>query len=317
MMTFAPGKLVLSGAYAVLAGAPAVVMATTRGAFADGTRATDCPTDEVRAAFGQQPAPHVDASCMFMEGRKLGLGASSAIVVASLGVQAAMQGRSLSDPLVRSSIFDHARAAHSAAQGGGSGVDIAASVYGGLLEYRAGVAQARVMPTGVLVRVFACSESARTSELRARVDRFALESPEQHAACFRDLTTIAEEAAACVRNNDGRGWIRSIHSAALALRTLGEKASTCIVPAHFAELEAAASREGAAFCVSGAGGGDVAVFVGHEAPSAAFEARARAMQLTALDVGLDTKGVRSVTLALDDREAAASTSNGPNATSGS
>ena len=37
MKVFAPGKLVLTGAYAVLEGAPAIVVATSRGAFADGS----------------------------------------------------------------------------------------------------------------------------------------------------------------------------------------------------------------------------------------------------------------------------------------
>ena len=57
MRVFAPGKLVLTGAYAVLGGAPAIVMATNRGAYADGARITPTPTAEVRAALGDVDAP--------------------------------------------------------------------------------------------------------------------------------------------------------------------------------------------------------------------------------------------------------------------
>ena len=41
MKVFAPGKLVLTGAYAVLSGAPAIVFATNRGVYADGERTHD------------------------------------------------------------------------------------------------------------------------------------------------------------------------------------------------------------------------------------------------------------------------------------
>ncbi len=49
MRVFAPGKLVLTGAYAVLEGAPAIVVATNRGAVADATRVALTATPEVRA----------------------------------------------------------------------------------------------------------------------------------------------------------------------------------------------------------------------------------------------------------------------------
>jgi hypothetical protein len=64
------------------------------------------------------------------------------------------------------------------------------------------------------------------------------------------------------------------------------------VPEGFDALEDLAAREDAALCVSGAGGGDVAVFVGREPPSRAFLERAHALGLFPLDVDLDEKGVR-------------------------
>jgi phosphomevalonate kinase len=66
------------------------------------------------------------------------------------------------------------------------------------------------------------------------------------------------------------------------------------VPEGFEALEAAAEAEDAAFCVSGAGGGDVATYVGHASPSASFAARAARAGLFEIDVDLDEKGVRAV-----------------------
>jgi phosphomevalonate kinase len=119
----APGKLLLFGAYAVLEGAPAIVVAVDRCAVADGERIAASPSREVQAAFGATPAPEVDATALYEDGAKLGLGSSAAVLVASLGVRAAKRGEDLASSEVRSAIFRIAREAHAVAQGGGSGVE--------------------------------------------------------------------------------------------------------------------------------------------------------------------------------------------------
>lgn len=295
MRVFAPGKLVLTGAYAVLGGAPAIVMATNRGAYADGARVTPTPTAEVRAALGDVEAPHVDASSLFLGARKLGLGASSAILVASLAARDGKHGADLADEKVRGTLFDRARTAHAAAQSGGSGVDVAASVYGGVLEYVPGVAKRRALPPGTLIHVFACGTSASTAELRGQIDRFAVASPARHRSCIEDLEVIAHEAAAAVEVGSHDRLVVAIRHAARALSRLGVGATAPIVPEGFDVLEDVAAAEGAAFCVSGAGGGDVATYVGSAPPSPAFAERAHALGLFEIDVVLDEKGVRAVT----------------------
>jgi phosphomevalonate kinase len=56
MIARAPGKLVLSGAYAVLEGAPALVAAIDRYAVADASRPTLRVTPEVREALVRRGA---------------------------------------------------------------------------------------------------------------------------------------------------------------------------------------------------------------------------------------------------------------------
>jgi phosphomevalonate kinase len=292
---FAPGKLVLTGAYAVLGGAPAIVMATSRGAYADGARSNPTPSAEVRAALGDVDSPHVDASSLFLGSRKLGLGASSAILVASLAARDGARGADLSDEKVRASLFERARVAHASAQAGGSGVDVAASVHGGVLEYVPGAWKRRSLPTGTLVRVFACGTSASTSELRGQVDRYAAISPASHRACIDDLEEIAYEAASAVKAGSRDRLIVAIRRAARSLFRLGVGAGAPIVPKGFDVLEDLAASSDAAFCVSGAGGGDVAAYVGSTPPSAAFVERALALGLFEIDVALDEKGVRAAT----------------------
>ena len=59
----APGKVVISGAYAVLSGAPAISSAVSRYVIADTARPAELLTDEVRAALSaDESAPWFDAS---------------------------------------------------------------------------------------------------------------------------------------------------------------------------------------------------------------------------------------------------------------
>jgi len=107
----APGKLMLLGAYAVLDGAPALVVAVDRHAVADGARVGEA-SREVRAAIGDAPAPHVDVSGLYQGEAKLGLGSSAAALVATLGLLEAERGADLASKAVRDAIFTAARAAH-------------------------------------------------------------------------------------------------------------------------------------------------------------------------------------------------------------
>lgn len=294
MRVFAPGKLVLTGAYAVLEGAPAMAIAVSRGAFADTARAARTPTPEVRAALGDDVvAPHADASAMFAGTRKLGLGASAAILVASLAAIEADAGADPSNARVREKLFEVARDAHAKAQNGGSGVDVAVSIHGGAVQYVMHEPVKRVvLPPGLQIHVLACTTSARTSELRQEIDRLGVTSPSIHRACMSELARIANAAARAVDAADSAAFVESLRRSARALARLGAAAGVAIVPPGFDALETIAAGDEASFSVSGAGGGDVAVYVGPSEPSATFVERARALGLFSLDLSLDYKGVR-------------------------
>jgi phosphomevalonate kinase len=291
----APGKLVLTGAYAVLEGAPAIVAAVDRYAVAN-TRSPG----------------KIDVQALQDEaGQKLGLGSSAASIVASFGARALARGDDPRHAAVRSEIFRAARDAHQRQQGGGSGVDVAASVHGGVLRYTVLRGSARApggaasqrpsgtrrlevsiqavdMPPGLVLAAFWSGTSARTSELLARVD--ALRARGGAGAVFTALREVAEEAADAV-GEAGR-FVQRAAGFGRALAALGDAADAPIVPPAFAELSALAEREGAAFFPSGAGGGDVAVWLGVQPPSPDFVARADALGLSPLTLAVDHGGVR-------------------------
>jgi phosphomevalonate kinase len=298
MKACAPGKLVLTGAYAVLDGAPAVVAAVDRLAVADASRPASPVMIEVRAALGDKPAPHLDLRALQdADGRKLGLGSSAAGVVASLAVRALEGGACLADEGLRSGLFDQARRAHAQAQSGGSGVDVAASVFGGALCYRLAadgpVIRPVTLPRGLVLAAFFSRVSARTSELRARVDAARSRDPRGWLELSNAMAEGAIEAALRIEEGDLGGFIRSAAAYGGLLARLGLLADAPIVPAPWRALAAAALAENAAFLPSGAGGGDVAIWLGGLPPSPAFAARASAVGLASHRLSVDFGGVRS------------------------
>ncbi|MBK6691227.1 MAG: hypothetical protein IPG50_03345 [Myxococcales bacterium] len=296
MKARAPGKLVLTGAYAVLEGAPAIVAAVDRYAVADGARSTDAPTHEVRAAMAG-PWPECDVSALQHDGNKLGLGSSAAALVATLGAAhlARERGADLHDGAVRASIFSDARRAHAAAQNGGSGVDVAASTYGGVLRYallgRVPSLVAVALPEALVLRVFFSGVSARTSELRRRVDAFREAAPSLYAARMSELSAAAGEGAAALSGGGATEAVAAVRRFGEALEVFGDAADVGIVPLAFRRLATAAAGQGAWFHPAGAGGGDVGVFCGTTEPDDAFLRLAQELGLSPIPLAIGAPGL--------------------------
>jgi len=299
MKTRAPGKVMITGGYSVLEGAPALVVAVDRYAHADTDRPEESPTAEVAHALGDK-APACDRSELFHEGAKMGLGSSAAVLVASLGATFAARGQDLQDPDVRSNIFSRARDAHVQVQGGGSGFDVAASTYGGVLRYSllSGVPCVlhAELPEELHFSVYFSGESARTSDLLAQVREFRERDPNAHQRCLIDLAQASEFAVQQCEAGTAREFIVAVRRFGEALEELGEAGDCPIVPLSFKRLTVAAAEERATFLPSGAGGGDIGVFLGEAPPSENFVARASQLGMHPLTLSIDRYGVRTTSL---------------------
>lgn len=156
-----PGNLLLAGEYAVLLnGGLGIAFAVDRYVKVDlcpqekfsfsgkaGGRIFSWPEDSFLAAlteslkghFGALPSLtiHVDSSDLFgAEGTKLGLGSSACTALAA----AFGFARFFQKQFTRSELFPLALSAYRHAQGGrGSGYDMAASLYGGILQFTGGI----------------------------------------------------------------------------------------------------------------------------------------------------------------------------------
>lgn len=295
----APGKVVLSGAYAVLSGAPAVVSAVSRYVTADTDRAASLLTDEVQAALAaDERAPWFDAEQLRERDRKLGLGSSAAILVASLF--ALERARHPSAPVseLRQRVLERALDAHRRAQGGGSGVDVASSTFGGSLVYQLTDAAPRItpvtLPAELAFEIWVCPSSASTRELIARVEGLRGRDPASHARYLGAQADAARVAASSVESGDAERLLGALRAQHDALLGLGRASGAPIVTPELEELDPHARREGGVLLPAGAGGGDIALFVGRSRSSAGLRAELAARSHELLDTDMSAPGVTEV-----------------------
>jgi phosphomevalonate kinase len=292
----APGKLVLSGAYAVLEGAPALVAAVDRWVTADAARPSERVTPEVAAALGDAPAPWFDATTLREGELKLGLGSSAAILVASLAARAVAERGPLGDGELAELTFQRALVAHARAQGGGSGVDVAAAAYGGVISYRRTahepVVKRVTLPAAVVVETWWSGAPATTSDFVRRVHDLRARDPDSYGALLGAQSDAARKAEQAVLGGDPAAFVAALHAQRAALGALGRVAGVEIVTPAATRLAAAASP--AAVLPAGAGGGDILLHVGFEPSSADFRALAASLGHRLLPLVLGARGVHAL-----------------------
>jgi phosphomevalonate kinase len=296
MKTCAPGKVVLSGAYSVLEGATAIVSAVDRYVVVDTETPGNLLTDEVKAAGILRPL-WFDASALRSEDRKLGLGSSAAILVATLGAAELAVHPERSRDELRQRVFRPALEAHRRAQGGGSGIDVASSCFGGILEFRRDAASPHIakvsLPSDVVIEVWASQWAASTSALIAQVSRLADQDGPRFRQRIDAQGRAAEAAVSACRNGDGARFIAAIDEQRIALNALGEAAGVPIVTREVEALATHAGRLGAAVMPAGAGGGDIALYVG-PTPSFAMDDALLAHGHRRLTLTLGAEGLHSI-----------------------
>jgi phosphomevalonate kinase len=296
MRARAPGKIVLSGAYAVLTGAPAIVTAVDRYVIADAARRADRGTPEVSAAIGSDPAPYFDASELRQGEHKLGLGSSAAILVASLAARALALGGDLADADLARVVFDAALAAHARAQGGGSGVDVAASTFGGTLVYRRGTPPALKpidLPSDLVIEAWWSKRPAVTAELVGRVSVLAGRDGALHERLIGDQVEASSAAERALGRGSVSELVAALSAQRAALHSLGRAAGADIVTAEVELLAAMAERAGATVLPAGAGGGDIVLHAGRSPSSSDFRALAAEHAHVLLPLALGARGVHA------------------------
>ena len=303
----APGKVVLWGEYAVLAGAPAAVLAVNRHALC---KAEKSPTHRFAARGFAAPAvefecppPHpprgrpaallawhvleavgwapvgpasflFDTEAFYHRGRKFGLGSSAALCVAIEGLCAHLAGEKPN--------FERAREAHRRFQGGqGSGIDVAAAFFGGALRCQEG----RVLPLRPALPAWRILWTGQGASTPQRLGRFNAYLKGGDLGALDALGGCSERLCDAPSVDAAREY-------ASALKRLDEAADIGIfTPAH-RRAEQCANRYNLSYKPCGAGGGDVgAVFAESSARLQEFEEAAAAAGLCILNLEISRHGV--------------------------
>lgn len=300
----APGKLLLTGEYAVLGGAPAVAVAiggpaiataqdadhwSVASSSADGRWAFDLESPD-HVAFRTPPAGGVGdlpaallteilrrwpAELMAQPQRlgldttafaqrlagqpvKLGLGSSSALVVALAGALLKASGIQATPDDFRAVCV----AAHRRFQDGrGSGVDVLTAIHGGLLIAAPGVAgldpEPLPWPADLHLVVAWTGKSASTPELIARYETFQRTEPRVFESKNEALADAARSAAQAWRTGDATAVLNTVAGYGDALRALDEAGGIGIWTDDHQRLASLAAQAGGVYKTSGAGGGDL------------------------------------------------------------
>jgi len=281
----APGKVVLSGEYAVLDGAPAISVAIDRRASArvdgfDGQwhRVMAPGFAEIEGRFvmrdgvlewlqGASEFELVDAVVRVVDalpaaglsieldtrafvdadsGAKIGIGSSAALTVALL---AALRN---SDDVYNDALTAHRRLQ----RGAGSGVDIASAVHGGLIEFAGDTRNVTELawPTGLACRFVWTGVAVSTREKLAKL------AATEHRESRQQLGRAAATMAAAWRSTDA---VLNEYPAYIdALRQFDVDHDLGIFDAGHDELAVRAASAGLVYKPCGAGGGDIGALLG-------------------------------------------------------
>jgi mevalonate kinase len=297
----APGSLMIMGEYAVLHDYPAIVAAIDRritvtlrprdddriiltsalGRFTSTWQALDIQAPFTYLLTALQTAPltqgcDIDVKATFAS--TLGLGSSAAVTVATLAALDQWQGK----PLKKPDLLQRATAIIQRVQGGGSGADAAASVYGGVITYHATTHRVCPLADTLPLVVIYSGEKTTTTDAIAALKKKQTQDPDRYNAYYQHIHTHTERAITAMTEKNWAALGHAFTDTHAILKTLG--VSTPNIERIISALKKQPSIHGAK--LSGAGLGDCVIALGtlhHPLPLH--------HTATVLDIHLAAKGV--------------------------
>ncbi len=186
---------------------------------------------------------------------KIGLGSSAAVTAATVAVLAAwLHAR----PIENMDIFKLARRAVLTVQGVGSGADLAASIFGGVIAYNASSEKIIPLPMIPALSAIYCGYKTPTPEVIAIVKRAQQQQPKLFADIFADMHICVLQAITAIEKSEWPQLGALFKHHQLLQAALGT--SSALIDTLIAHLEARPEILGAK--ISGSGLGDCVIGLG-------------------------------------------------------
>jgi mevalonate kinase len=279
MRTSAPGKLFLIGEYAVLIGAPAVLVPVPCRAIVEITTSAS-PSVLVRTTASRQYTLNdalsteplfssivehlgvgekiagksllLDTAEFFKDGRKLGLGSSAALTAALV--------RALAPGDHESRLIERAIDCHRSFQGGkGSGADIALAIADRPIRFLGGRAHSITLPPDLRMLAIWSGESASTTDYITRFDAWRSRHPSAFDARMERFAAIIERFIQSCEETDARGSVLAISDYDDELQALSEQSGLDFYNEPHLDLQKRVKSANCIYKPSGAGGGDFGI----------------------------------------------------------
>ena len=230
-------------------------------------------------------------------GAKLGLGSSAAMAVALVYGLFKLMDRNFG----LSEIYTAAYRAHFQAQGNmGSGIDIAASTFGGRLIFHMPPAQDQEpdIPQRVSawqdlkILTIWTGKAASTRDFIMGFNRLKEEAPQTYARLIDRLSELSARGCQAYKEQNMTVFLETVRQYYAVMNDLGQESGMAIISEPHQKAAQEAEQLGLAYKPSGAGGGDIGMAFGNDPEQlAAFSVKMQQSGFMPLDIQVFNEGV--------------------------
>jgi len=211
---------------------------------------------------------HIDTAQFYTteNKNKFGLGSSAALTVGIIGALVkyyAAEAHIFKDKL---DLFRFAIKIHSHAQGNrGSGIDVAASIFGGVSVYNIGLIeginscpqqQAGKTLADLYMMSIWTGVSISTRQMLSKIEDFKREDYSEYKETMGALKSLSDKACIAYMNNDKRNFLKTIADYYTVLKKFSQKSKISIISDVHQKIAGLIHEAGGVYKPSGAGGGD-------------------------------------------------------------